>query len=132
MRCFRRGLLAAVCLGFVGCLSPTLPLPPPSEPTVEQVGEHQYRLSGRAPGSSWVVALNLRTEQLSGDLSQDDGSYSFVVTADPSDTMNLWYSVTGELSSPRTFEIQELAAPASDGGSLGGDSGSNPPDSAGP
>ena len=47
MRCARRvmllGTLASLLLG--ACLSPTLPLPPPEEPAIEELGQ------GRDPAS---------------------------------------------------------------------------------
>jgi hypothetical protein len=115
MRWPRRTLLAAlVSVGLGACLSPTLPLPPPGEPTVEQVGHQQYRLSGRVSGPGWVVALNVRTGVLAGDTTEADGRYAFVVTALREDVITLWYSTGGELSDPTEFRLRQLLPSASD------------------
>ena len=44
-----------------GCLSPTLPLPPPSPPDIARVGEGRYQLRGSIPVRGTVIIVNTRT-----------------------------------------------------------------------
>src|SRR5690606_12240372 len=67
-----------VALGAGACLSPTLPLPPPSRPTMEGPdAAGNVRLFGRVPGKARVSALNSRTQFISGQQTRDDGKYDF-------------------------------------------------------
>lgn len=101
MRLSRRALFCALLgLSGVACLSPTLPMPPPSPPDVEMVGQGQYRLSGSIPKSGMVLVLNGRTGIVNGEVAEP--AYSFVVSAEPGDRMGIWY-VTGQISSDSTW-----------------------------
>lgn len=124
-RAFRRVLL---CLGvgvlFAGCLSPTLPLPPPSPPDVSKVGDGEYELRGSLPMAGTVYVRNERSS--SGVLKDVDSGllYQFVVGAQPGDVMALWYEASdtsqfyGDRSQTIEFEIKDSVPPAtsSDGG----------------
>jgi hypothetical protein len=128
MRLRRRAFLVLGAGAFLGasCLSPTLPLPPPGEPNVEQVGQNQYRLSGKVPAPGFVAALNLRTQGLDGQ-ETSDGRYSFVVIAEPTDRLRLWYAHDNENSTPVEFVIERLLSTApgqSDPDAGGSDAGS--------
>lgn len=126
MRRLARRLLLLSCLGGIGfglsgCLSPTLPMPPPAKPDIEQIGEGQYRLTGRIPGAGFVTALNKRTNDTFGKLSTDR-LYDFNVVAQPDDPMQLWYEVNGENSDILEFEIPSVPpAPVPDSGAPASD-----------
>jgi hypothetical protein len=109
----RRALLSVAAAAFVSaCLSPTLPLPPPSDPDVSKVGEGRYRLQGTVPVSGTVLARNTQTNLVYGQLVET--RYDFVVVAEPGDDMVLWLDDgTGGTSDLVDFTIP--GAPA-DGG----------------
>lgn len=96
-------LLLASAAGLGGCLSPTLPLPPPGEPDIEQVGEGRYQLSGRVRAPGTVLTLNLRTGLIVGTSTR--GPYSFVIEARPADRIQFWYETGGRASDSLVFDI---------------------------
>ncbi len=98
-------LIAAVIAG--GCLAPTLPLPPPSEPTVSGPSEQGLvRLQGTAPSNSWVFALNQRTELAYAQGTHETGRYDFEIAAQVGDDILLWYEISGEASESLDFTIE--------------------------
>jgi hypothetical protein len=113
-----------LCLGvgalLAGCLSPTLPLPPPSQPEVEQVGPGQYELRGSLPMPGTVYVRNERTELLFG--KKVDQLYRLVVEAQPGDLMGLWYEASsetefyGDRSGTISFQIPDTPTLPPDGG----------------
>jgi hypothetical protein len=120
MRLRRRALLIATAGALLApaCLSPTLPLPPPGEPTVEPMGQNQYLLTGQVPvpvGRAEVI--NLRTTVIAGD-QLEQGRYSIVVVARPDDVLRLVYTDGVVTSSFTEFVIEKLLPPGaiSDGG----------------
>ena len=116
-RLSRRTLLAWAGLGVVvpSCISPTLPLPPPSVPDARQVGDGQYRLRGAIPVVGTVMFQNLRTGVVNGQGPLLD--YDLIVEAIPSDTMVLWYETAGDISSGVPFRVDRLDPIVPDGGS---------------
>jgi len=111
----RRALLAWAVLGALaaGCISPTLPLPPPAAPDVASLGHGQYQLTGAVPERGLVLVQNARTSLIYGQA--DTTEYSIVVEARPGDELSLWYTV-GEKSSDKTvFQIEAGTADAGAG-----------------
>ena len=106
----RRGWLVGAALLAAGCLSPTLPLPPPSGPSVsstETLG--LVRLTGSVAPQSEVFALNHSTNLISGQYT-DSGSYDFTLQAQERDWVSLWY-VHDTLESPATdFTVKLVPA----------------------
>lgn len=98
-RLTRRLLLLLVAGGVTaGCLSPTLPLPPPSRPTVEGPDQDgMVTLEGDVPGSA-VYAANPRTGEIAGQFTPD-GHYLFQIGAELNDELVFWYS-EGTQNSP--------------------------------
>jgi hypothetical protein len=106
MRLSRRALLWGLPgLLVVSCISPTLPLPPPAPPDVEQIGQGQYRLEGVIPFSGTVLVLNQRTRLVYGKVVDD--VYSLDVLAEPGDDMTLWYESGQDVSDITDFVIDE-------------------------
>jgi hypothetical protein len=104
----RRWLIsAALCL--VGCLSPTLPLPPPSDPTVSGAdAQGLVRLTGYVEPESEVFALNHTSNVISGQLTPS-GVYDFKIAAQQYDELSIWY-VNGTTQSPPTdFTVRKAA-----------------------
>ena len=94
-------LLAALSVVWgVGCLSPTLPLPPPSRPdTVEGPDPAgNVRLSGTVLSNSLVYAYNSRNAQGVFQRVGADGRYDLLLAAQVGDEITLWYESGGEAS----------------------------------
>jgi hypothetical protein len=105
----RRWLWAVVAsstLALGSCLSPTLPLPPPSEPTIEgPTAEGKVTLSGSVGESgAHVQAANMRLRQSWGQFTQDNGDFSIVIDAQVGDEVLLWYAI-GYEQSPTTIIV---------------------------
>jgi hypothetical protein len=90
---------AALCVA--GCLSPTLPLPPPATPTVSGTdAEGNVRLTGYVEPDSEVFALNRANNVISGQLTPS-GMYDFKIQAEQNDRLSIWY-VNDTVQSPST------------------------------
>jgi hypothetical protein len=87
-----------VALLVAGCLSPTLPLPPPADPNVSSVSDGLVRFTGNVEPESEVFALNRNSNQISGQYTAA-GSYDFTLLARENDSISLWY-VHDTLESP--------------------------------
>ena len=95
----RRSWLLGAVLFSAGCLSPTLPLPPPSDPTVSMTDtQGLVLLSGTVQPDSEVFALNHTSNLISGQYTAS-GQYSFKMPALERDGVSLWY-VHGTVESP--------------------------------
>jgi hypothetical protein len=107
MRLSRRILLCAVCaapvLFVAACLSPTLPLPPPAVPEVQQMSQGEYRLSGTIPVPGTVLVFDERSALISGKVVRD--FYTIDVAAQPGDAMRVWYESGNDVSDYAEFVI---------------------------
>jgi hypothetical protein len=103
----RRWWLGALCAVAVGCLSPTLPLPPPAEPDVAGPNEQGLvTLSGTVDQpESTVLALNQRTAHIDGTFADQSGRYTFQMGAQPGDPVELWWEFGKEKSDRLVFRI---------------------------
>lgn len=107
----RRRWLVVAALFAAGCLSPTLPLPPPSDPTVSSTDTAGLvRLTGTVEPDSDVFAKNHSTGLITGQYTKT-GLYDFTIQAQDRDAITLWYS-QGNTDSPTTDFVIKLAAPA--------------------
>ncbi|HTA94115.1 MAG TPA: hypothetical protein VK745_31265 [Polyangiaceae bacterium] len=96
----RRRWLVGAALCLAGCLSPTLPLPPPSDPTVSGAdADGNVRLTGNVPPESEVFALNHTTNVIGGQLTPS-GAYDFTIQAKQYDDLSVWYVKDTEQSPP--------------------------------
>jgi hypothetical protein len=106
VRRLRRLLFSLAGLGLVGCLSPTLPLPPPSRPDVSAPDESGYaRLQGFAAPRVEVLALNHGNDQLAGQVTGADSRYDFKIPAESGDLIELWYVDGSDESQTVTVEV---------------------------
>ena len=97
LRRARLGALAvAVSLG-VACTSPTLPLPPPAQPTVSIGSEpntfHLKSEKGAMP-NALIVVVNRnetlpRTQRVTGTIADDQGSWDLEVFATTGDVVDI-------------------------------------------
>jgi hypothetical protein len=77
---------------LAACLSPTLPLPPPSRPDVSSPDESGYsRLQGFAAPKVEVIAWNHDNDLIAGQVTGDDSRYDFSIRAESGHTIELWY-----------------------------------------
>lgn len=110
---FRRRVLPTLLVVVAGCLSPTLPLPPPADPEIEVVSQGLVELSGEVPEPSVpVIAQNVRTEVFAGEMADERGAYRFQIAAEPGDPMRLWYTHSLDKSEEAKFSIPEVGLPA--------------------
>lgn len=100
-RSARRALLIALAAGLVGgCLSPTLPLPPPGEPVVEGPDPSgMVTLSGTAPSQALMIGWNLRVNDGDTFQTSGDGAYELVMAGEGGDVIRLFY-LRGSETSP--------------------------------
>jgi hypothetical protein len=92
VRALRRLMLVLAGLCLAGCLSPTLPLPPPSEPDVSAPDADGFaRLQGVAAPQAEVIAWNHKNDLIAGQVTGDDSRYDFLIRADAGDLIELWY-----------------------------------------
>jgi hypothetical protein len=124
MRCGSRRVLLCFGIGalLAGCLSPTLPLPPPSKPDVEKIDYGVYEVSGTLPMPGTVYVRNERTSDIFGKNNVEQ-LYRLIVEAEPRDVMGLWYEASdtsqfyGDRSATISFEIpDDVPATPADGG----------------
>lgn len=90
---------AVVLLGMIpGCLSPTLPLPPPSPPDFVSPPDSQglATLRGSVPPRTTVLAQNLANGRLVGQATGDTGAYELIILAETDDQIALWYRNVNE------------------------------------
>ncbi len=103
----RRSVLVALGAALAtACLSPTLPLPPPSKPTVEGPDQQgMVTLDGNVLSGGTVYAANLRTGEIRGQFTETDGHYRFQIPAQDGDELEVWYSVGTDQSPEIIFRV---------------------------
>jgi hypothetical protein len=104
----RRTALVFLALAATSCLSPTLPLPPPSKPDVEGPDQQgMVILDGTSPEpGAAIIAWNHRTGEIRGQITDQSAHYRFSIGADLGDTMELWYTIGEEKSPSLVFIIE--------------------------
>lgn len=117
----RRGLFAALAAVFVvGCLSPTLPLPPPSRPLVTAPDAAGFvQVSGRVRSESTAFAQNMRTGRITGQTTDETGEYELELAAEVGDRLVIWYRLYGEESPTTEVLVPEKNPELSIGGAGG-------------
>lgn len=111
-RPLRRLLLGLAGLCVASCLSPTLPLPPPSKPDVSSPDENGYaRLQGVAAPRSEVIAWNHNSDLIAGQVTGESSLYDFQIKAEVSDVIELWYIQGSDESSSVKVVVPAPAEP---------------------
>lgn len=113
----RRGFfLAAAVLAVAGCLSPTLPLPPPSRPDVSSPDAAGFvRITGSVQSDSVVFAENKRTGRITGQTTDETGDYDLELAARVGDRLSIWYTVGTIESPPVDVTVPDAAGPGPGG-----------------
>lgn len=118
-RVWLRQICASLLAAFavVACLSPTLPLPPPSRPEVsvpDATGD--VHLLGVVPGRATAYVQNRRTGRIVGQTTEDDGRYELTIPAASGDRLLVDY----ELHLERSMSVEVLVPDEEPENSLGG------------
>jgi hypothetical protein len=104
-RLFVTGTLC-VLGAFMGCLSPTLPLPPPSQPEVTAPDENgEVVLSGAVLPDSEALATNLRTNEIRGQFTRS-GFYEIRLPAVVGDEISVFYIHESRLSPSKVVTVR--------------------------
>jgi hypothetical protein len=103
----RRGWLLGAALSLASCLSPTLPLPPPSDPSVSGTdADGNVTLTGTVAPESEVFALNHTSNVIAGQLTPS-GNYDFKIPAEQYDSLSIWYVENTMQSPPTDFIVRK-------------------------
>jgi hypothetical protein len=111
-------LVVAVASFAFGCTSPTLPLPPPVQPS-ESAGTDPgtvalHGAAGTVPPGSTIIIYNLTpataenlqdVQKVTATLVHDDGSWDATIFAIKGDPITAYDIEAGEWSEPITFTI---------------------------
>ena len=98
--------MVAAGLSVLCCLSPTLPLPPPSRPQIDGPNaDGLVILSGKQTPGDAVVAENLRTGVIRGQRVVATGRYEIPIPAAIGDEMVMYFERGLEVSDSRYFLI---------------------------
>src|SRR5688572_23634174 len=125
MRQQRRRVFLGLLTGAAatGCLSPTLPLPPPEQPEVTgpDPATGEVRLRGSVPSRSSIFAINLRSKDIRGEVVGGDGRYDFFLPAQIGDEVSMFYRQGTDESQSLLFMIRDPNPPSPFGGAGGAD-----------
>lgn len=104
----RRWFLTVGAAILTGCLSPTLPMPPPSKPDIEGPDERGVVvLSGHVLPESHVYADNENTGLSYGQIADAvTGAYRFPILASVGDGISMFYRLNGDSSTTLRFVIR--------------------------
>ena len=111
-------VVAAVTAFALGCMSPTLPLPPPVQPS-ETAGTDPgtvalHGAKGTVPPGSTIIIYNLTpsvsetltdAQKVTATIVHDDGSWDATIFAIKNDAITAYDIEAGEWSQPITFQI---------------------------
>jgi hypothetical protein len=111
-------LIAAIAAAVLGCMSPTLPLPPPAQPS-EAAGAdpgtvNLHGQQGSVPAGSTVIIYNLYqtppetlddTQKVTAVLAHADGSWDATIFAIKGDNVSVYDIEEGEWSPSINVQI---------------------------
>jgi len=107
-------LALAVSVGALGCASPTLPLPPPEDPTISPgVDADHVRLGvacGHADPGAVIVIVNTNSavppdQAVSGALVSECGSWDSTIYAHSGDFLDVTQEIGTERSQPAVVQV---------------------------
>lgn len=110
----RRGFAALALGALVACISPTLPLPPPTTPTIsEGSAPDMVKLSSErgVQPNALVVVVNLNDERprhrrVAGTFADENGSWELEIHALPGDRLDVTQESQSVQSPPTTVTVR--------------------------
>ena len=98
----------------VGCTSPTLPLPPPTAPSISVGTEPRtwnLRSTAGAQPNALIIAVNRnetlpRSERVTGTIADEQGSWELVIVGQTGDFIDVSQESGGASSAPTTVELR--------------------------
>jgi hypothetical protein len=114
----RRWLIGACAVGaavtLAGCTSPTLPLPPPTSPSISAgstPGTVMLASTGGVQPNALVIVLNQnpalsRSERVSGTFADETGSWQLEVLARTGDVLDVFQEYESTRSPPVTVQVR--------------------------
>jgi hypothetical protein len=102
-------LLGLAALAAPGCLSPTLPLPPPADPDVVHQEDNGSWLIVGACNSGAIVSVFNRTRGAGVITTCTHGSYAATIQGKQCDVAFISQEIHEEQSSETEFELQEIS-----------------------
>lgn len=95
--------LGAFALG--ACAAPTLPLPPPAQPTVSEVGTNLYLLRGVRSVEPHAIVLIFKndvslplSDRVDASQSDGEGTWEKTISAKPGTVLDIWQDTGGARS----------------------------------
>lgn len=104
-------ILGSLATGFVACLSPTLPLPPPEAPTSVTAGTEEgfWDVRGQCTPGAVVLVKNLATGVIAGTEDDDaDGRYLVRIEGELCDPAEVTEIVESDSSDATYFVLQPV------------------------
>ena len=93
----------------VSCLSPTLPLPPPSDPFITAPdSDGLIQIKGRVTSGAEVTVLNTRTSIIAGFITGEDGAYSIQMEAEIGDLLLVRQQSGTQESAPNEVYVPSI------------------------
>lgn len=111
----RRSLVLSACAALAfACTSPTLPLPPPTAPSITMGTEpNTWRLTSQngVQPNALVLAVNRneslpRTERVSGTIADEQGSWEMIVIGRTGDFVDVSQESGTTSSAPTTIQLK--------------------------
>lgn len=110
-RSLLRGVLPSLAVGFgatfalSACAAPTLPLPPPAQPTVSEVGTNLYLLRGVRSVEPHAIVLIYKndvslplSDRVDASQSDGEGTWEKLISAKPGTVLDIWQDTGGARS----------------------------------
>ncbi len=111
----RRVLPVSLLSVGLGCLSPTLPLPPPGRPTLEPASDadHITLVADRGSAEAYAIIVIVNSNTLvpnnlavSGSRADVDGAWKAVVFAHSGDVLNITQEFGTTRSPPTVVQVR--------------------------
>lgn len=111
-----RGTLAALLIALAACVAPTLPLPPPDQPSIGRGSDdstfHLSSFRGAQPDAIIVVVNRNpdipRSKRVSGAQADGDGTWETEVTAKVGDILDITQELGTTRSVSTTVRVPKL------------------------
>ncbi|MBX3129553.1 MAG: hypothetical protein KF718_22735 [Polyangiaceae bacterium] len=103
----RRALWLCLAGLTAGCLAPTLPLPPPSDPEISGPDANgQVTVQGYVEPTAIAYVFNQSQNEGRFQQTGANGRYTISLPADVGDQLQVWYSIGGEVSPSLVVQVE--------------------------